>query len=61
MIMEIYRKSLTGFDIVSASADRKEKFSSKIFYKVFDRYTNLSYKDDDRKLQSAEPQGLKPC
>ena len=44
MIMEIYRKSLTGFDIVSASADRKEKFSSKIFYKVFDRYTNLSYK-----------------
>ena len=44
MIMEIYRKSLTGVDIVSASADRKEKFSSKIFYKVFDRYTNLSYK-----------------
>ena len=44
MIMEIYRKSLTGFDIVSASADREEKFSSKIFYKVFDRYTNLSYK-----------------
>ena len=44
MIMEIYRKSLTGFDIVIASADRKEKFSSKIFYKVFDRYTNLSYK-----------------
>ena len=34
----------TILDIVSASADRKEKFSSKIFYKVFDRYTNLSYK-----------------
>ena len=34
----------TILDFVSASADRKEKFSSKIFYKVFDRYTNLSYK-----------------
>lgn len=43
-IMEIYRKSLTGFDIVSASADRKEKLSSKIFYKIFDFYTYLSYK-----------------
>ena len=44
VVMEIYRKSLTGFDIVSASANRKEKFTSKLFYSVFDRYTDLSYK-----------------
>ena len=44
VVMEIYRKSLAGFDVVSASADRKEKFTSKVFYKVFDRYTNFSYK-----------------
>lgn len=44
IIMEIYRKSLEGFDIVSASADKKEKFSSKMFYRVFDRYTDLAYK-----------------
>lgn len=44
VIMEIYRKALTGFDIVSASPNRKEKFTSKLFYKVFDRYTNVSYK-----------------
>lgn len=44
LIMDIYRKSLTGFDIVSASADRKERFTSGMFYKIFDRYTDVSYK-----------------
>lgn len=44
IVMEIYRKSLTGFDIVSASADRKEKFTSKMFYRLFERYTDLSEK-----------------
>lgn len=44
MIMDIYRKSLEGYDIVSASANRKEKFTSKLFYKVFDRYSDYSYK-----------------
>lgn len=44
VIMEIYSRCLKGYDIVSASADRKEKFTSKMFYKVFDRYTDLSCK-----------------
>ncbi len=43
MIMKIYRHSLTGYDIVSASPDCKEKFSSRLFYKVFDRFTTLKY------------------
>lgn len=43
VIMDIYNRSLAGYDIVSASADRKEKFTSKMFYIVFDRYSNLSY------------------
>ncbi len=43
MIMKIYRHSLTGFDIVSASPDKRERLSSKIFYKVFDRFSELSY------------------
>ena len=43
MIMKIYRHSLEGFDIVSASPDRKEKLSSRFFYKMFDRYTKISY------------------
>lgn len=42
-IMEIYRHSLAGFDMVSASPKRRERFSSKAFYKVFDRFSGLSY------------------
>lgn len=44
VIMEIYRHSLEGYDIVSASANQKEKFTSKLFYNVFDHYSDLSYK-----------------
>ena len=44
MIMEVYYHSLEGYDIVSASADRKEKLSSKLFYRVFEKYTEHSYK-----------------
>lgn len=44
MIMKIYGHSLKGFDIVSASPDRNERFTSKVFYKLFNHYTNLSYK-----------------
>lgn len=38
-IMDVYNHVLEGFDIVSASPDQREKFSSKIFYKVFDCFT----------------------
>lgn len=43
-IMKVYRKSLEGFDIVSASPDRKQRLSSRAFYHVFERFTNLSHK-----------------
>jgi len=43
-IMRIYRRSLEGYDIVSASPDKKQKFSSRIFYSIFDKFTNLSSK-----------------
>ena len=44
VIMQIYHKVLEGFDIVSASSDENQKASSKIFYKVFNRFTELSVK-----------------
>lgn len=44
VIMQIYRRSLEGYDIVSASPDKREKFTSRIFYSVFDRFANISYK-----------------
>ncbi|MDE7205494.1 MAG: glycosyltransferase [Lachnospiraceae bacterium] len=42
-IMEAYRKTLKGYDIVSASPDQKQRFTSSIFYKVFNQFTDYSY------------------
>lgn len=42
-IMKVYYKSLEGYDIVSALPDKKERFSSRMFYGVFNRFTVLSY------------------
>lgn len=42
VVMELYRHSLKGYDIVSASPDKKEKLSSRMFYWVFDRFTGIS-------------------
>lgn len=44
MIMKIYRRSLEGFDIVSASSDKRGKFSSSLFYKIFNRFSELDDK-----------------
>ncbi len=42
-IMEVYRKSLEGNDIVSASPDVKERLTSRLFYSAFERFSSLSY------------------
>lgn len=44
MIMQVYQRALQGYDIVSASPKRKEKITSRLFYWVFDHFTELSYK-----------------
>lgn len=43
LIMDVYRKALEGFDIVSASADKKERFSSRVFYWLFNKYSKSKY------------------
>lgn len=43
-IMRAYNRALEGFDIVSAVPDRKERFSSRIFYAAFDKYANQKCK-----------------
>lgn len=42
-IMRIYRESLSGFDIVSASPKKKQKLTSNLFYYIFDKFTSISY------------------
>lgn len=41
-IMSVYFHALKGFDIVSASPDKKQKVTSKIFYRLFGHFTELS-------------------
>lgn len=43
IIMTIYRESLKGNDIVSASCKGNMKLSSKLFYSIFNRYSNVQY------------------
>ena len=42
-IMRAYSRSLEGYDIVSVSPDKKEKTSSKLFYKTFNHFAKLNY------------------
>lgn len=43
MVMKIYRHALEGFDIVSASPNKKAKLSSRFFYKAYEIFTDVSY------------------
>lgn len=43
-LMKVYKKALEGYDIVSASANKKQKFSSDLFYKLYDRHADAARK-----------------
>lgn len=43
-IFAVYKKALTGYDIVSASAAKKGKMTSRIFYSIFNRFSKVQYK-----------------
>ncbi len=43
-IMRVYKKALEGFDIVSASPEKKQKYTSDMFYYVMGRFTNAMSK-----------------
>lgn len=43
-IMNVYYRSLGGYDIVSACPDKKETFSSRMFYRVYNHFAGLPYK-----------------
>lgn len=44
MIESLYRKMQEGYDIISACPEGKWRFSSRVFYSVFNRYSHLSTK-----------------
>ena len=42
-IMNVYKSCLQGYDIVSASPDKKQRLSSKLFYMTFNKFARLKY------------------
>ena len=42
-VMEVYRKSLEGYDIVSASPLCRQKMASRMFYRMLNRAVHYSY------------------
>ncbi len=46
IVFDVYKKSLEGYDVVNVSSNRKRKISSKMFYKVFNKFSNYQYKLD---------------
>lgn len=44
VINDIYFHSLKGFDIVSASNNNKKRFTSKLFYRLFNHSAKMQYK-----------------
>lgn len=40
-ILAVYRRALLGCDIVSASPVKKEKFTSRLFYRIFDQFAEV--------------------
>lgn len=43
ILMEVYRHALTGYDIVSARSNRKSRFTSIIYYWLFNKYAHLQH------------------
>ena len=43
LILDVYRHSLTGYDIVSASPNKSARLSSRLFYAVYDRLSDVPY------------------
>lgn len=42
-VIGVYRRALSGYDIVSASPEKKEKFTSKLFYTFLNVFMERSY------------------
>lgn len=51
LIIQTYKKALQGFDVVSASPDIKARFTSHLFYSVFDRFSESKLKMNSERFR----------
>lgn len=57
-IMEVYKKSLTGYDIVFGVPEGASKFSSRMFYKTFNKFSNMNYKIKTQRFSIISRRGI---
>ena len=58
LIMQVYNKSLEGYDIVNATSNSKRRKTSTIFYKLFNKYSNNQYKIDTETFRIISRRGI---
>jgi len=58
MIMDVYRKSLEGNDIVFAVPDSGSRLSSKLFYSLFNRFSDMQYKIKTQRFSIISRRGI---
>ena len=58
LIMDTYRKSLEGHDIVFAIPEGVSKFTSKVFYKLFNSFSNMQYKIKTQRFSIISRRGI---
>ena len=44
VVMDIYLRALSGYDIVSAVPNKKQRFSSRLFYVLFEKFSASAWK-----------------
>lgn len=58
LIMEIYRKSLSGNDIVFASPVGTQRWTSKLFYSLFNKFSDSEYKIRTQRFSVISRRGI---
>ena len=58
MIMSVYRKSLEGTDIVFAIPQGVSRFTSRLFYNLFNRFSGMQYKIKTQRFSVISRRGI---
>ena len=58
MIMSVYRKSLEGNDIVFAIPQGVSRFTSRLFYNLFNRFSGMQYKIKTQRFSVISRRGI---
>ena len=58
MMMSVYRKSLEGNDIVFAVPQGVSRFTSKLFYNLFNRFSDMQYKIKTQRFSIISRRGI---